>query len=267
MYTQMLVPGFRVVGEDVRWPDALSHRFARTVVTVLRRNFRRGPNNGDPADTGATRARRPGHPTADIACASFGSRRANRRRILRAMRYASSRHSQEIADEVRRTRAVAGLRAPGASGNRAAARARAAAACEPSCRAGTSGCLFTYRPPAMTGQPHGARTRLHHAEHCEAFAGDGFPEGLRALPLAFEARATGSRVLGCQRAPADVRRRRRSRCCSGRRVALVACASCGGRMFHRARRPGFIRLTIKARHGTTARGRSIRKPRGFPGAD
>ena len=33
-----------------------------------------------------------------------------------------------------------------------------------------------------------------HAGHCEAFAGTGFPEELRALPLAFEARETGSRV-------------------------------------------------------------------------
>lgn len=35
-----------------------------------------------------------------------------------------------------------------------------------------------------------------HADHCEAFAGDGFPQELRSLPLAFEARASGSRVIG-----------------------------------------------------------------------
>jgi hypothetical protein len=34
-----------------------------------------------------------------------------------------------------------------------------------------------------------------HADHCDAFAGDDFPEGLRRLPLAFEARASGSRVI------------------------------------------------------------------------
>jgi hypothetical protein len=33
-----------------------------------------------------------------------------------------------------------------------------------------------------------------HADHCRAFDGDGFPEALRVLPLAFEARLSGSRV-------------------------------------------------------------------------
>ena len=39
-----------------------------------------------------------------------------------------------------------------------------------------------------------------HAEHCEAYEGNGFPESLRALPLAFEARLSGSRVseLSCR---------------------------------------------------------------------
>ena len=33
-----------------------------------------------------------------------------------------------------------------------------------------------------------------HADHCEAWDGAGFPDGLRSLPLAFEGRASGSRV-------------------------------------------------------------------------
>ena len=33
-----------------------------------------------------------------------------------------------------------------------------------------------------------------HESPCQAFEGDGFPPGLRSLPLAFEARARGSRV-------------------------------------------------------------------------
>jgi hypothetical protein len=35
-----------------------------------------------------------------------------------------------------------------------------------------------------------------HATHCESWQGEGFPPGLRGLPLAFEARASGSRVTG-----------------------------------------------------------------------
>jgi hypothetical protein len=35
-----------------------------------------------------------------------------------------------------------------------------------------------------------------HARHCVAYAGEGFPDALRVLPLAFEARAAGSRVTG-----------------------------------------------------------------------
>jgi hypothetical protein len=34
-----------------------------------------------------------------------------------------------------------------------------------------------------------------HAGHCAAYSGNGFPDGLREVPLAFEARASGSRVL------------------------------------------------------------------------
>ena len=40
-----------------------------------------------------------------------------------------------------------------------------------------------------------------HAEHCEAFQGRGFPDALRALPLAFEGRSAGSRVNELSRRP------------------------------------------------------------------
>ena len=33
-----------------------------------------------------------------------------------------------------------------------------------------------------------------HAAHCRAYDADGFPETLREVPLAFEARASGSRI-------------------------------------------------------------------------
>ncbi|HEU4780309.1 MAG TPA: DUF1203 domain-containing protein [Steroidobacteraceae bacterium] len=55
--------------------------------------------------------------------------------------------------------------------------------------------LFTYRPPETDGCLMAPGPVFIHAEHCEAFAGDGFPEGLRSLPLAFEARASGGRVV------------------------------------------------------------------------
>jgi hypothetical protein len=34
-----------------------------------------------------------------------------------------------------------------------------------------------------------------HAQHCDAYDGPGFPDALRSLPLAFEARVSGSRVV------------------------------------------------------------------------
>ena len=42
-----------------------------------------------------------------------------------------------------------------------------------------------------------------HADGCESYRGDGFPDRLRELPLAFEARTSGSRVSGIS-ARADV---------------------------------------------------------------
>jgi hypothetical protein len=53
--------------------------------------------------------------------------------------------------------------------------------------------LFTYRPP-VSGSLTAPGPVFIHADHCEAYAGAGFPEALRALPLALEARAAGSRV-------------------------------------------------------------------------
>src|SRR5688500_6865596 len=56
--------------------------------------------------------------------------------------------------------------------------------------------LFTYRllgdgPSLMAPGPV-----FIHAQPCLAYADEGFPPGLRALPLAFEARASDSRVTG-----------------------------------------------------------------------
>jgi hypothetical protein len=54
--------------------------------------------------------------------------------------------------------------------------------------------LFTYRP---SGDGHGLMAPgpvFIHANHCEAYAGERFPDALRNFALAFEARASGSRV-------------------------------------------------------------------------
>ena len=55
--------------------------------------------------------------------------------------------------------------------------------------------LFTYRP-ADRGSLMAPGPVFVHADSCRAHAGAGFPEGLRGLPLAIEARAAGSRVVG-----------------------------------------------------------------------
>ena len=63
--------------------------------------------------------------------------------------------------------------------------------------------LFTYRPQGEDGSLMAPGPVFIHAEHCEAYAGAGFPEGLRSLPLAFESRAARSRVLELARDEAD----------------------------------------------------------------
>ena len=82
--------------------------------------------------------------------------------------------------------------------------------------------LFTYRPRSADGSLMAPGPVFIHAEHCEAYSGAGFPDGLRSLPLAFEARASGSRVIALERTAghtgnadrADVRRPGRSSGCT-----------------------------------------------------
>jgi hypothetical protein len=109
------------------------------------------------------------------------------------MRYVVRGIPQEVADEVRRTRLAPGYGHPahleiaGGTGP-----------CRCCLRTFVPGqdrrLLFTYRPPGTHGSLMAPGPVFIHAEHCDAFTGDGFPEALRALPLAFEARASGSRV-------------------------------------------------------------------------
>lgn len=99
---------------------------------------------------------------------------------------------QDVADEVRRTRVSPGYGHPAHL-----ELARGTGPCRCCLRQFTPGqeqrLLFTYRPTA--GQTLNAPGPVFiHAEHCEAWSGEGFPPGLRGLPLAIEARAAGSRV-------------------------------------------------------------------------
>jgi hypothetical protein len=113
---------------------------------------------------------------------------------------------QEIADEVRRTR-----RSPGYGHPAHLELATGTGPCRCCLRTFVPGVdhrlLFTYRPP-RNGSLTAPGPVFIHAEHCEAFSGEGFPEGLRSLPLALEARADGSRVTGFtaeQGLPAEAR--------------------------------------------------------------
>ncbi len=110
------------------------------------------------------------------------------------MKYVVRGIPQEVADEVRRTRLAPGYGHPahleiaGGTGP-----------CRCCLRTFVPGrdrrLLFTYRPPGEPGSLMAPGPVFIHADHCEAYAGDGFPEGLRSLPLAFEARGRGSRVI------------------------------------------------------------------------
>ena len=102
---------------------------------------------------------------------------------------------QEIADEVRRTHLSPGYGHPAhlevASGT---------GPCRCCLRTFVPGVdrrlLFTYRPVSRGHSLTAPGPVFIHADHCAAYSGEGFPDGLRTLPLAFEARVSGSRVNG-----------------------------------------------------------------------
>src|SRR3954469_7696705 len=100
---------------------------------------------------------------------------------------------QDIADEVRRTRVAPGYGHPAHQ-----ELARGTGPCRCCLRTFMPGkeerLLFTYRPPSEDALTAPGPVFIH-AEHCEAWDQPGFPDGLRELPLAFESRAAGSRVL------------------------------------------------------------------------
>jgi len=100
---------------------------------------------------------------------------------------------QEIADEVRRTR-----RAPGYGHPAHLEIASGTGPCRCCLRTFVPGqderLLFTYRPRGGGDSLMSPGPVFIHAENCAAWSGEDFPDGLRSLPLAFEARAAGSRV-------------------------------------------------------------------------
>jgi Protein of unknown function (DUF1203) len=109
---------------------------------------------------------------------------------------------QEIADEVRRTH-----RAPGYGHHALLEIARGTGPCRCCLKPFVPGkeqrLLFTYRPSGDDSSLMAPGPVFIHAQYCAAFAGAGFPEELRTLPLAFEARSSGSRV-SCLSVRADV---------------------------------------------------------------
>jgi len=109
------------------------------------------------------------------------------------MRFSVRGVPQEIADEVRRTRLSPGYGHP-AHLELAAGTGPCRCCLRPFVPGRDQRLLFTYRPPGIGSNLMAPGPVFIHAEHCEAYEGDGFPEGLRSLALAFEARASGSRV-------------------------------------------------------------------------
>ena len=100
---------------------------------------------------------------------------------------------QAIADEVRRTH-----RSPGYGHPAHLEVATGTGPCRCCLRTFVPGVdrrlLFTYRPQGRGNTLTAPGPVFIHADHCDAHGGTGFPEGLRQLPLALEARASGSRV-------------------------------------------------------------------------
>ena len=101
--------------------------------------------------------------------------------------------SQELADEVRRTRRSPGYGHP-AHQEVAGGTGPCRCCLQPFVPGRDQRLLFTYRPRASDNSLMAPGPVFIHATHCEAWSGEGFPDSLRSLPLAFEARATGSRV-------------------------------------------------------------------------
>jgi hypothetical protein len=109
------------------------------------------------------------------------------------MRFSVRGIPQEIADEVRRTRLSPGYGHP-VHEELAGGTGPCRCCLRPFNPGQDQRLLFTYRP---TGDGHSLMAPgpvFIHAESCKAYDGEGFPDALRNVALAFEARAAGSRV-------------------------------------------------------------------------
>ena len=109
------------------------------------------------------------------------------------MRFVVRGIPQEVADEVRRTRRSPGYGHP-AHQELAGGTGPCRCCLKPFVPGRDQRLLFTWRPRSVEGNLMAPGPVFIHADHCQAFDGDGFPEALRELPLAFEARLSGSRV-------------------------------------------------------------------------
>ena len=101
--------------------------------------------------------------------------------------------TQDLANEVRRTGISPGYGHPT---HTEIARGTGPCRCclEPFVAGRDSRTLFTYRPPGDADTLMAPGPVFIHADGCAAWSGPGFPDALRALPLAFESRVAGSRV-------------------------------------------------------------------------
>jgi hypothetical protein len=101
---------------------------------------------------------------------------------------------QTVADEVRRTRVSPGYGHP-VHEELATGTGPCRCCLRPFDPGHERRLLFTYRPAGDESSLMAPGPVFIHAERCEAYAGEGFPSGLRELPLAFEARGPESRVF------------------------------------------------------------------------
>ena len=107
---------------------------------------------------------------------------------------------QEVADEVRRTHVSPGYGHP-AHLEVASGTGPCRCCLDPFVAGVDRRLLFTYRPAGDGSSLMAPGPVFIHASRCEAFADDGFPRRLRELPLAFEARASGGRVMALSAQP------------------------------------------------------------------
>jgi hypothetical protein len=63
--------------------------------------------------------------------------------------------------------------------------------------------LFTYRSPETDGTLGAPGPVFIHADQCSRYDGSAFPPALRTLPLLFEARARGNRILAARNASGE----------------------------------------------------------------